>query len=267
MTGSSPAQTAGTRTPRRASLLSAAAIAGLVAGLLTASFHAVGTEPIIDRAIAIEAASHTEHTEDGHADEVVSRETQKIGLWVGWASLGLTWGVMTAGALVLASRLLEFDLTTRARLLAGAAGFWVFAGVPAMKYPANPPGVGNPETINERTRLFFGLGGVTLIGILLAVLVFVILVRRGRPPWLGIVAGLAIVAAVAVGSVLLLPDVPEESVVPADLIAEFRWYSLAGAAIFWSAFAGIFAAWARLRARLAGRAARGRLDAAEAPRA
>ena len=35
------------RKPLRASLLSAAAIAGLLAGLVTAGFHAVATEPII----------------------------------------------------------------------------------------------------------------------------------------------------------------------------------------------------------------------------
>lgn len=251
--------------PLRGSLLSAAAIAGLLAGLVTAGFHAVATEPIIDRAVAIEEASHADHQEDvGHAEEVVSRPTQKIGLWFGWGSLGLTWGVMTAAALLLAARLLEFDITTRARLLAGAAGFWVFAGVPALKYPANPPGVGNPDTINERTRLFFGLGGVTLIAVLVAALVVVLLARRGRPVWLGVAAGLAIVTAVALGSVLLLPDVVEESVVPADLIAEFQRYSIAGALVFWVAFAAIFTAWPRLRERLAGRGAKARLNAAEA---
>ena len=263
MTGSSTSPER--RTSVRASLLSAAAIAGLLAGLVTAGFHAVATEPLIDRAVAIEEASDAEHGEDsGHADEGVSRPTQRIGLWFGWGSLGLTWGVMTAAALLLAARLLEFDITTRARLLAGAAGFWVFAGVPALKYPANPPGVGNSDTINERTRLFFGLGSMTLIGILVATLVVVLLARRGLRAWMGAAAGFAIVAVVAVASVLLLPEVVEESVVPADLIGEFQRYSVAGALVFWGAFAAIFTAWPRLRERLAGGGEKARLDAADA---
>ena len=81
---------------------------------------------------------------------------------------------------------------------------------------------------------------------------------------MGVAGGLAIVAAIALGSVLLLPDVVEESVVPADLIAEFQRYSIAGALVFWVAFAAIFTAWPRLRERLAGRRAKARLSAAEA---
>lgn len=250
----------------RSSMLAVAMLAGVLAGLLTAGYHAVLTEPVIDAAIAIEEASAVDvHTEDGgHAEEVVSRGTQKIGLWIGWASLGLTWGVMAAAALLLASRLLDFEIGTRARIVAALAGYWVFSGMAALKYPANPPAVGDPETINERTRLFFGLTGISLIAILVAVLVAVLLSRRGRPVWLAATAGVAIVAGAGVVSGLLLPTVDEPTLVPADLISEFRMHSMIGAAIFWVAFGGLFAGWPRLCERLAGGAAKARLNAAEA---
>lgn len=247
-------------------MLAVAALAGLLAGLLTAGYHAVRTEPVIDAATAIEEASAGDvHAEDGgHADEVVSRDTQKIGLWIGWASLGLTWGVMTAAALMLASRLLDFMIGARARVVAALAGYWVFSGMAAVKYPANPPAVGDPETINERTRLFFGLAGISLIAVLVAALVAVLLSRRGRPAWLGALVGVAIVAGVGAVAGLLLPTVNEPSPVPADLISDFRMHSMIGAAIFWVAFGGLFAGWPRLRERLAGGGAKARLNAAEA---
>ncbi len=250
----------------RSSMLAVAMLAGLLAGLLTAGYHAVLTEPVIDAAIAIEEASASDvHTADGgHAEEVVSRGTQKIGLWIGWASLGLTWGVMAAAALLLASRLLDFEIGTRARMVAALAGYWVFSGMAAFKYPANPPAVGDPETINERTRLFFGLAGISLIAVLVAVLVAVLLSRRGRPAWLAAIAGVAIVAGAGAVSALLLPTADEPTLVPADLISEFRLHSMIGAAIFWIAFGGLFADWPKLRERLARRGAKARLNTAEA---
>lgn len=250
----------------RSSMLAVAMLAGVLAGLLAAGYHAVLTEPVIDAAIAIEEASAVDvHTEDGgHADEVVSRGTQKIGLWIGWASIGLTWGVMAAAVLLLASRLLDVEIGTRARMIAALAGYWVFSGMAALKYPANPPALGDPETINERTRLFFGLAGISLIAVLVAVLVAVLLSRRGRPAWLAAITGVAIIVGAGVLSGLLLPTVDEPMLVSADLISEFRMHSMIGAAIFWAVFGGLFAGWPKLRERLARRSAKTRLNTAEA---
>ena len=61
-------------------------------------------------------------------------------------------------------------------LIAGAALLTVYI-VPFLKYPANPPAVGNPDTIGERTALFFLM---VALSVLLAVAA-VIIGRRLAP--------------------------------------------------------------------------------------
>jgi hypothetical protein len=69
--------------------------------------------------------------------------------------------------------------------------------VPNIKYPANPPSVGDPETIGMRTGLFF-----LMIAISIAAMVFSLKVRRRAALKLGawngsIVAGVVFVGIIA----------------------------------------------------------------------
>jgi len=48
-------------------------------------------------------------------------------------------------------------------------GFVAIALVPDLKYPANPPSVGNPETIGIRTELFFVMLVISVAALVLAV--------------------------------------------------------------------------------------------------
>ena len=74
-----------------------AVIAGLAAGLLVTIFHAIVTEPVIDRAIALEeqaAANNPMPATDQHEEPIVSRAFQKsAGLLLGYALYGLTWAL------------------------------------------------------------------------------------------------------------------------------------------------------------------------------
>ncbi|MFN0072918.1 MAG: CbtA family protein, partial [Chloroflexota bacterium] len=62
-------------------ILKAALIAGLAAGLTASVFHLIFTEPLIDRAIALEVHEHV--AEGAHEPALVSRDTQRKGLVVG----------------------------------------------------------------------------------------------------------------------------------------------------------------------------------------
>jgi hypothetical protein len=122
---------------------------------------------------------------------------------------------------------------TAALLALGAFGTVTL--VPFTKYPANPPGVGNPDTIDRRTVLF-----VAMICISLLALVAGARIRRQLLGRLGawnaaIVAGLAFVAVVAVAE-LVLPAVHETPPgFPADVLYRFRLASLGINAVLWTA--------------------------------
>ncbi|MGH9185632.1 MAG: CbtA family protein, partial [Acidimicrobiales bacterium] len=87
---------------RLRSLAVTAALVGLFAGLVAATFASVAGEPAIDDAIAIEeanaAADPEPVTDDGHEEEAsVSRRDQRgIGLFGAYALTGAAYGALLA---------------------------------------------------------------------------------------------------------------------------------------------------------------------------
>ena len=131
-------------------------LAGLAAGILAFAFAKVFGEPQIDKAIALEGPS-------GEAP-LVSRGMQSTpGLLTGTVvyatALGGIFALVFAAAYGIAS--IKANPRATAAVLA-LAGFTVFFLVPFMKYPSNPPAVGDPETIGERTQLFFTMVGISV---------------------------------------------------------------------------------------------------------
>ena len=106
--------------------------------------------------------------------------------------------------------------------------------VPDLKYPANPPAVGNGETIGARTELFF----VMLVVSIAAAVASISLAQRlwaSRGPWnAAIIASLAFVAVIAIAQYALptVNEVPENF--PADLLWRFRITSIGLHAVLWT---------------------------------
>ncbi|CAM5296869.1 Membrane protein OS=Streptomyces microflavus OX=1919 GN=Smic_74880 PE=4 SV=1 [Streptomyces microflavus] len=67
-------------------------------------------------------------------------------------------------------RIGSFGPRATAALIAGAARRTVYI-VPFLKYPANPPAVGNPDTIGKRTTLFFLMVALSLLLAVAAVII------------------------------------------------------------------------------------------------
>ena len=235
-------------------------LAGILAGLLAFGFAWVFGEPQVDRAIAFEElsaqAEHSHSAEEapaGHSHDVsdasnaegepelVSREVQStIGLLTGVIVYGAGIGGLFALVFAFAyGRAGNLDPRSLAALLAIAA-FLVVYLVPALKYPANPPAVGQPETIGYRTGLYF-----FMVAYSIAALAFVVSIGRHLAARLGswngwLVAGGAFIVIVAIGQ-SLLPDINE---VPADFPAvvlwRFRVASLGTQVILWGVIGLLF---------------------------
>src|SRR5919199_546455 len=136
--------------------------AGLLAGLLTGLFAFLFGEQFVESAIQLEQAA------GDHGGEIFSRSTQKIGLFFATGLFGVTVGGLFG--LVYAyfrDHLLSDSEWNRSLSLAGA----IFAGaflIPFVKYPANPPTVGDPATIGGRTMSYFAMVGLSVLAVLAA---------------------------------------------------------------------------------------------------
>lgn len=140
-------------------------LAGLAAGVLALVIAYWLGEPNVDSAIGFEGA----HAGHSHGDEVelVSRSLQSTaGLATGVLVYGVSFGGIAALAYCFAlGRVGRFGPRATALLLSGCALLAVYV-VPFLKYPANPPAVGNGDTIGKRTTLYFLM---MVLSVLLAV--------------------------------------------------------------------------------------------------
>ncbi|MBI2957349.1 MAG: CbtA family protein [Chloroflexi bacterium] len=222
-------------------------LAGLAAGFAMGLFHFVVTEPIINRAIAIEEAAAAS---SGH-DEValVSRVVQEGMLVFGSVIYGAAAGMLFAVVFSLVGQ--RLPVRPEARAVALAAILWLSSGlVPFLKYPANPPGVGDPATMEYREAIQFGFIGVSLFLAALAALVYWRLGRL-RPGVLRAKRSLIAVSLYLAMAVVLLavsPANPDEVTAPAGLVWDFRIRSLFGQVLFWGVL-GFASAWLLKRSR------------------
>lgn len=106
--------------------------------------------------------------------------------------------------------------------------------VPFTKYPANPPTVGNPDTIDRRTLLFFAMVYASILAFIAAVRIRRQLLRRLGEWNASIVAALAFIAVVAVAELILPPVHETPAGFPADVLWHFRLASLGMSATIWA---------------------------------
>ena len=215
-------------------------LAGIVAGLLTFAFARVAGEPAVDQAISFEekaAAARGEAPEP----ELVSRETQAgLGLLTGVVVYGASFGGLFALTFAYAyGRVGRLGARALSATLAVGA-FIALVIVPNLKYPANPPSVGDPETIGMRTGLFF-----LMIAISLAALVFSLKVRRRAAArvgqWNGAIIGGAVYVVIIAAVQLSMPVINEvPQAFPATLLWHFRVAALGMQLIIWTTIGLLF---------------------------
>ncbi|MDH6220814.1 CbtA family protein [Streptomyces pseudovenezuelae] len=218
-------------------------LAGLAAGVLALVVAYFLGEPNVDKAIGFEDAHSHEHEM-----EIVSRSLQSTaGLATGVLIYGVAFGGIAALAFCFAlGRVGRFSPRATALLLSGCALLAVYV-VPFLKYPANPPAVGNPDTIGKRTTLYFLM---MVLSVLLAVAA-TILGKRLAPSlgtWYATVVALAAFALVIGLAYAFLPVINE---VPADFPATVLWrFRLSALAIQITLWGGFGLAFGELAERV-----------------
>ena len=220
-------------------IINRAVLAGICGGLLAALFIAVVAEQSIDAAIAIEDAARAQASalsdQVDNAEPLVSRQVQVFGGLVAAVLYGALIGVVFGTVFTAVRHRIRAADDFRRSLLLAAAAFVAVVFVPALKYPANPPAVGDPETIGQRTWLYLTFVAASLVLLFALGLAYTQMRERFDQPTSVV---LAVIAAV-VGFVALMviwPDSPDSvaPTFPASLLWRFRMESVATLALVWS---------------------------------
>ena len=232
-------------------------LAGAIASVLAFAFARIFVEPVIGHAIDYENGRGDAGAAMGaheHAMEVFTRGVQaNIGMGFGVLAFAVAMGALFAVAFVVAYRRIGALGPRALALLMAAGAFGAIYLVPSLKYPANPPSIGSPETIGDRSGLY-------LLMVLASLVLAATALWLGRrlAPRLG-AWGAAFAAAgaylVAVGVVMfVLPPVAETpkplrdgsgTIVypgfPADDLYHFRLYSVGTQFVLWATIGVVFA--------------------------
>jgi hypothetical protein len=250
-------------------------LCGALAGLLAFVFGRVFAEPYVQRAIDYEAGrdaaqvamdSAAKAAELPAEPELFSRAIQAdVGMGVGMIAFGLGMGALFAIVYVICLGRVGRVRPRPLALLVAVAGFLGLYLVPFLKYPANPPAVGQADTIGQRTAMYLVM--VLSSVVLLALSVWLGQRLRARfGTWnASLLAGAAFVLAITIVMAALpsfglpgsgqaratatetpLPLVDGQGAIrypgfPADVMFYFRLYSVAGPLVLWSAIGLLFA--------------------------
>jgi predicted cobalt transporter CbtA len=238
-------------------LIARGLVAGAVAAVLAFLFARVFAEPVIGRAIAYEdgradvAEAHGVHE---HGVELFSRGVQaNVGLGFGVLIFGVAMGALFAVVFcIVYGRVGSIEPRAFSMVLAAGAFVAVYLA-PFVKYPPNPPAVGQADTIGARTGWYLLMLLASVVLAVGAVWLARTLANRVGGWNAGLLA--AGVYVPLIGLVMfLLPTVDETPEpmrdasgaiiypgLPADVLYEFRLVSLGTQLVLWVTIGLVFA--------------------------
>ena len=207
-------------------------LSGAVAGALLGLINQGIVEPFIDKAIGIETQKEisTGKIVDS-TQQSQYRIWQKEGEIIAATILGLSLASLFGIVFAYSRNSLPVSDNKRKALILASLMFFVLFLVPSLKYPANPPAVGNPSTIYYRENLFIGFIAISGFSTLALALLYRRLASKDR---LKIKTSLSLIyVAIMVAAYLVFPSNPDKITIPTDLIISFRIASVFTMGVFW----------------------------------
>ena len=225
-------------------------VSGFVAGVIHGTVNLVIVEPYLDEAIEIEnqnlfATGLAEDTPQFWAEYSSYRDWQKSGQLLAGGILGMSIGALFGIVFAYSRNSLPKGHTLKKTFVLAAIMWLTIFIIPFLKYPANPPTVGDVDTVVLRSTLylsFIAISGFSAVG-------FFILYKKLQNKK----KGLAFVGyAVFITTVFfIMPVNPDEVKAPMDLVNGFRAMSVIAVTTFWIAEAIIFGMlWQKYKTKL-----------------
>ena len=252
------------------------ALAGAIAGVLAFVFARIFAEPQIQAAIDYESGRDDMQAlldkaaglpAEPPGPDIFSRTIQaNVGIGTGMILFGVAMGLLFAVVYtVCLGRVGQVRARSLALLVAGG-GFLGIYLVPFIKYPANPPSIGHPDTIGLRGALYVVMVACSILFLSLALWLGRRLAKRFSNWNAVLLAGAAFIVAIGIVMAILpqlghLADNVREFGVqstetplplrnaqgtivypgfPADTLFLFRFYSVAAQLILWTTIALVF---------------------------
>ena len=220
-------------------------LAGAIAGTILGAMNQAAVEPFIERAIELETQNTAQSGQIINPTEFAAyRLWQRGGEIAAGTVLGLSIGSLFGIVFAYArSSVPGSNNKKKGLIVAGIMWFTLFL-MPVLKYPANPPAVGDPETIYYRQTLylaFLAISGFSALG--LALLYRKMGSLRTKKAIIPAAYG-----AIMIGAYLAMPANPDPLNAPMDLVIGFRITSAITISMFWCLLGFIFGAfWDKLK--------------------
>ena len=207
-------------------------ISGAFAGFIHGTVNFAIVEPYLDQAIGIEnqnlfASGEEKDTPEFWVEYEGYRVWQKSGQILAGVILGTSVGALFGIVFALTRNSLPGNNNVKkALVLAGIMWFTMFL-IPFLKYPANPPTVGDAETVVLRSILylsFIAISGFGAVGFYKLSKKF-----QNKKKLVALIGYGVFISAVF----FAMPENPDEITAPMDLVNEFRIMSFLGVSSFW----------------------------------
>ena len=225
-------------------------VSGFVAGTIHGAVNLAIVEPYLDKAIGIEnqnlfASGEAEDTPQFWVEYNSYRDWQKSGQLLAGGILGMSIGALFGIVFAYSRNSLPKGHTVKKTFVLAAIMWFTIFLIPFLKYPANPPTVGDADTVVLRQTLyllFIAISGFSAVG-------FFVLYKKLQNKK----KGFAFIGyAVFITTVFfIMPPSPDEVTAPMDLVNGFRTMSIIAVSTFWVAEAIILGAlWQKYKTKL-----------------
>ena len=212
-------------------------LAGAIAGTILGAINQVAVEPYIDYAVELEMQNTNQSNQIiSPAEFTAYRLWQRGGEMLAGTILGLSIGSLFGIVFAYTHNSVPGSNNKKKALIVAGIMWFVLFLIPALKYPANPPAVGDPETIYYRQSLyvaFLVISGFSALGLaFLYRKMGALNIKKAIIP--------AAYAAIISGAYLAMPANPDPINAPTDLVMGFRITSAITISVFWGLLGVIF---------------------------
>jgi predicted cobalt transporter CbtA len=213
-------------------------LAGAIAGTILGAINQVAVEPYIEHAIKLEMQNTIQSGQVINPAEFAAyRFWQKGGEIIAGTILGLSIGSLYGIVFAYTRSSISGSNNKKKALIVASIMWFVLFLMPVLKYPPNPPAVGNPETIYYRQSLyvaFLAISGFSALGLafLYRKMVLSSNTKKAIIP--------SAYAAIMAGVYLAMPANPDPINAPIDLVIGFRITSAITISMFWALLGVIF---------------------------
>jgi len=207
-------------------------ISGAFAGFIHGSVNFAIVEPNLDQAINIEnqnlfASGEEEDTPEFWVKYEGYRVWQKSGQILAGVILGISVGSLFGIVFALSRNSLPGNNNIQKSIVLSGIMWFALYIIPFLKYPANPPTVGDSETVVLRAILYLSFIAISGFG----AFAFYKLSKKfqNKKKLVALIGYVFFISAVF----FAMPENPDKITAPLNLVTEFRLMSVLGVTSFW----------------------------------